>query len=71
MAMYCDIGINMKTFKLKKDENTETYSNSIKEEWKIVECICGCRIFEIISTAPYETSARCTKCGFMDVVHDG
>jgi hypothetical protein len=61
----------MKIYKLKKDEHTETYSDSIKDEWEIYECICGCKSFRVISTGAYETSIKCIECGFMDIAHDG
>jgi hypothetical protein len=39
--------------------------------FKIIECPCGNRTFEILYTGQYETSAHCLKCGEYFIVHSG
>jgi hypothetical protein len=34
-------------------------------------CACGSRTFSVVFSGAYETSARCSQCGWQEVVHDG
>ena len=59
-----------------KEETELLVSNykpeSDKTKWKHVICSkCGNKLFEVIYTDAYETSAKCSKCGLFEVVHSG
>ena len=60
----------MKTFKMDKDEQEAPYYKDTKE-WERIECVCGHTEFEVMYTGPWEVSAKCLKCGYIDVIYDG
>jgi len=51
---------------LKKESRWGDYT-----EYVGLKCKCGSKSFHVLITAPYDTSARCTKCGEYYLVHDG
>lgn len=60
----------MKTHILKDSEYSGDFEKD-QTKWKKIECQCGNDQFNVIYTDAYETCAKCTKCGFMDIIHDG
>jgi len=41
------------------------------KEFERLKCGCGSRIFEVLWTGSYQTSAQCIDCGAYYVVHSG
>lgn len=59
-----------KTHILKENEYSGDF-NKNESEWKRIKCECGNDSFHVIYTDHYETTVKCMKCGFMDIVHEG
>jgi hypothetical protein len=53
------------------DRIREPDHNKDEDAWEQLVCECGNKTFENFYTHAYETSARCTACGWMDTIHTG
>ena len=41
------------------------------ETFNRLMCDCGCKVFEVLNVADYETAAKCNDCGKYFLVHCG